>query len=177
MAWVPRSPSSASKESSRRLLRQPHDVRATLDCGPPRLLRDRDSALTVRRPKPLIPLTTAPLRVSANSMSSFPAATITRAATTRPSASTGAVIAITASETTSLVVKAFMRSLCEHLLFFATRRCLAMNISLNKGRATNCEPTTLSKCRSLRLIDRLNCRPGFTRRSGRTREEIVSEKV
>lgn len=107
-----RSPSFSSKESSRGLLTS-HDVRATLECGPPWRLRDWDSALTVRRPKPLIPLTTAPHRVSAKSRNSFPGVTVLIARTS-PSASTGAVIAINASDTNSFLVTAFMRffSLC-----------------------------------------------------------------
>jgi hypothetical protein len=84
-------------------------VRATLACGPPRLLRDWDSALTVRRPKPLIPLSTAPHRVSAKSSSSFPPATIALAPISRANANTGAVIRITTSDTNSLGVIAFMR--------------------------------------------------------------------
>lgn len=140
MAWYLVRFLPRRKKSSRSLLSETHDVRATLDCGPPRLLRDWDSALTVRRPKPLIPLTTAPHRVSDNSMSSFPAATMTRAARTTPNASTGAVIAITASETTSFVVKAFMRSFCNTCsTFFATRPLPRDESLLNKRRATNPE--------------------------------------
>jgi hypothetical protein len=41
-------------------------------------------------------------------MRSLPVATITRAASITPNASTGAMIAITASETISFVVKAFI---------------------------------------------------------------------
>src|ERR1041385_1447632 len=83
-------------------------MRATLDCGPPRLLRDWESLLTVRRPKPLIPLTTAPLRVSINSKNSLPPVKV-RIAKTTPNANTGAVMRINANETNSFAVIAFMR--------------------------------------------------------------------
>src|SRR5882724_2692495 len=122
MAWDTSFAFFPVERKPAKMLWKAHDIRATLDCGSPRLLRDWDSALTVRRPKPLSPLTTAPLRVSVNSMSPFSATTMARAARIKPNASTGAVIAITASETTSFVVKAFMRSFCNIFdTSFATR--------------------------------------------------------
>jgi hypothetical protein len=172
MAWILSSPSSASKESLR-LLSKIHHVRATLDCGPPRPLHEWDSALTVRRPKPLIPLTTAPHRVSAISMSSFPAATMTRAARTTARASTGALIAITASETTSFVAKAFMRSFCDNLFFFS-RRVVAprTGVSLTRDVPLTSEPITLKVIAFLEFVDQLSCRLGLTRTCGESGAEM-----
>ena len=101
-----------------------HELRATLDvalrgsCGSGLL------ALIVRRLKPFIPLTTAPHRVSTNSRNSLPDATVARTPSTRPNAKTGAVSRITANETNSLVVKAFMSFLLVVIDSFATRAML-----------------------------------------------------
>ncbi len=141
MAFGLRLPSSASKEGSRNLLSRPHELRVKLDCDPPRLLPDWDATLTVRRPKPLIPLTTAPHRVNARSSSSFPATTIIRAAMMMPSASTGAVSAITASETSSFVVNALMRSLFNTFSLFRDALFASrMKHLFNKRRAIKGKP-------------------------------------
>jgi hypothetical protein len=80
-------------------------------------------------------------------MSSFPAATITRAAKIIPRASTGAVMAITANETTSFVVKAFMRSFLTPFPFLTSRRvrCFANNHVLYKERATGSKSRNVNK--------------------------------
>lgn len=86
-----------------------HDVRATPDCGPLRLLLTGESVLAVRRPKPLIPLRTAPHRVSASSRNPFPEATNAPAPDTTASANTKAATAITACDTNSFTMNCFMR--------------------------------------------------------------------
>jgi hypothetical protein len=127
---IPRSPSSASKERSRALRRKTHDVRATLECGPLRLLRDWGWALAVRRPKPLIPLTTAPHRVSANRKRPLPRATVALAPIATASASTGAVTTMTASDTNSLVVNDFMRFLVVPNPTLLSRCCIASRLTI-----------------------------------------------
>ena len=104
--------------------------------------------MTVRRPKPLIPLTTAPHRVSANSKNSFPAATVARRLPIRASANKGAMIAIAASDRTSFVVIAFMRFCVASLL------CLRCGIaSLTKLVFTRLMPCTLNAMNtSVRLV-------------------------
>ena len=124
----------------------------------------------------MIPLTKAPQRVIARSRSSFPAANITRAARATPSASTGAVIAITASETTSFVVRVFMRILLVTFFsFFATRPCFANDYVLNKERAIAQKTENTRKTALLWSRWPLSCRPGFTRTMDQAREERGSE--
>ena len=141
-------PSFAFSRVERKFPSFTHDVRATLECDPLRLLRNWGWTLIVRRPKPLIPLTTAPHRVSANSKNSFPAATVARRLPIRASANKGAMIAIAASDRNSFVVIAFMRFCVASLL------CLRCGIaSLTKLVFTRPMPCTLNAMNSsVRLV-------------------------
>lgn len=151
-------------ESSRAFASKAHDLRATLECGPLRLPRESGSSLTVRRPKPLIPLTTAPHRVNANSKNSCPAATVARRLPIRASANKGAMIAIAANDADSFVVSAFMR------FCFASRLCSRCGIaSLTNLVFTTPMPCALKAMNIgvrliLGLVDEPVCRHGFTKR-------------
>ena len=107
-------------------------------CDPLRLAREQRSAPTVRRPKPLTPLTTAPHRVSANRKTSLPVAYIARMPLIRANANNGAVIAMIASDTNSFVVIAFfMRSVWRLNAFGSFRLNASSNVLAHyKGCAT-----------------------------------------
>lgn len=78
------------------------DLRFVLGCA------GLDSALTVRRPKPVRPLITAPQRESANSEMSLSFIAAALALTRIDIAKSGVTIAIPASEIISLVVTVFI---------------------------------------------------------------------
>jgi hypothetical protein len=118
----------------------------------------------VRRPKPLIPLTTAPHRVSANNSSSWPDATVALARTT-PSASIGAVITIPASDTYSFVVNAFMRFCVASIDLFAMQVAPRMNAVVTRDVPSSSQSRKTQQRRAFLRSRRLHLSPCVNKKS------------